>query len=208
MIRLGARRKAEDEGAVGWGECSPVAMQGGGQRAREMQELQDKVEEGAARERGREREVQELQAMLAAANSAWQDAQQEQEKERREWAETAERAREEAVREREAREALLGQNKELEDKIARLRSDMAVLEKQERQVEEQQRQLQSVEWNEVDALVKGLSVLDLTNSPVRRDLMLYLQDFASCPDSRSRPPRPPTTPMHASPLPHIGRSSS
>ncbi len=26
MIRLGARRKAEDQGAVGWGECSPVAM--------------------------------------------------------------------------------------------------------------------------------------------------------------------------------------
>jgi hypothetical protein len=151
VIRLGARRKAEDEGALGWGECSPVAMGGGGQRAREMQELQKKVEEGAAREqewaRGmqelqkkveegtareqeREREVQELRAKLAAANGAWQDALVGQEQERREWTESA---RAEAVREREAREALLGKNKELENKIARLGSDMAVLAEQQRQ---------------------------------------------------------------------------
>ena len=213
VIRLGARRKAEDEGALGWGECSPVAMGGGGQRAREMQELQKKVEEGAAREqewaRGmqelqkkveegtareqeREREVQELRAKLAAANGAWQDALVGQEQERREWTESA---RAEAVREREAREALLGKNKELENKIARLGSDMAVLAEQQRQG--------GAEWNGVDALVKELSALDLTSSLVRRDLMLYLQDVAACPDSS-----PFSSTSQPTPTPHSSHSSA
>ena len=214
VIRLGARRKAEDQGALGWEDCSPVSFGNGGQRAREMQELRTKVEEGAARiqerasevqelqkkaeegaarerewewevqelqkkveegtarEQEREREVQELQAKLAAAKSAWQDAQVGQEQDKREW---TERVRAEAVREREA---LLRQNTELEDKIVRLRSDMAVLDVT---LEGQQRQ--GAEWSEVLALVKGLSALDLTSSLVRRDLMLYLQDVAACPGS-------------------------
>ncbi len=181
-------------------------MGNGGQREREMHELQKKVEEGAAkeqeramamqvlqkkleegmaREQEREREVQELQTKLAAANSAWQDAQVGQEQERREW---TERARAEALREREA---LLGQNKEQEDKIARLGADMAVLHVA---LEGQQRQ--GAEWNEVRALVEGLSGLDLTSSLVRRDLMLYLQDVAAWPDSplSSSASRPTPTP--------------